>query len=266
MAAKRRFGLKLWSKDFIKNKAFAKSAEAALKDGKFDYLELFALPDTFAETHAAVKAAFSGVLTVIHAPHALQGLDISAPDELENNRRRLLSSQQFADMLGSEIIILHPGMWRGEKYLAESMRQFKAFNDSRLTVENLPGYCSQTLRELHGITPEEISRFIAATGAKFCLDFSHAICGANTYNNDIYETLAAFKALKPAMYHLCDGDVSGTSDDHRHYGEGNYDLKRLVTEFTDDNALITMETGHGIPNDVQPWLDDIAYLHGLLGG
>lgn len=266
MAAKRRFGLKLWSKDFIKNKAFAKSAEAALKDGKFDYLELFALPDTFAETHAAVKAAFGGVLTVIHAPHALQGLDISAPDELENNRRRLLSSQQFADMLGAEIIILHPGMWRGEKYLAESMRQFKAFNDSRLTVENLPGYCSQTLRELHGITPEEISRFIAATGAKFCLDFSHAICGANTYNNDIYETLAAFKALKPAMYHLCDGDVSGTSDDHRHYGEGNYDLKRLVTEFTDDNALITMETGHGIPNDVQPWLDDIAYLHGLLGG
>ena len=159
MAAKRRFGLKLWSKDFIKNKAFAKSAEAALKDGKFDYLELFALPDTFAETHAAVKAAFSGVLTVIHAPHALQGLDISAPDELENNRQRLLSSQQFADMLGSEIIILHPGMWRGEKYLAESMRQFKAFNDSRLTVENLPGYCSQTLRELHGITPEEIRAY-----------------------------------------------------------------------------------------------------------
>ena len=28
--AKRRFGLKLWSKDFIKNKAFVQSAEAAL--------------------------------------------------------------------------------------------------------------------------------------------------------------------------------------------------------------------------------------------
>ena len=262
--AKRRFGLKLWSKDFIKNKEFARSAEAALKDGKFDYLELFALPDTFDETHAAVKAAFGGVLTVIHAPHAMQLLDISNPEEFENNRRRLQSSQQFADMLGADTIILHPGLWRGEKYLKESMRQFKAFNDARLTVENLPGYCSQTKRELHGITPEEISRFMAETGAKFCLDFSHAICGANTYKRDIYETLAAFYALKPAMYHLCDGDAASTNDDHRHYGDGNYDLRRLVLDFTGDNALITMETGHGIPSDVQPWLKDIAYLKSLI--
>ena len=53
---------------------FVQSAEAALKDGKFDYLELFALPDTFEETQAAVKAAFGGVLAVIHAPHAVQKL------------------------------------------------------------------------------------------------------------------------------------------------------------------------------------------------
>lgn len=44
ITAKRRFGLKLWSKDFIKNKAFVQSAEAALKDGKFDYLELLPCP------------------------------------------------------------------------------------------------------------------------------------------------------------------------------------------------------------------------------
>ena len=127
--AKRRFGLKLWSKDFIKNKAFVQSAEAALKDGKFDYLELFALPDTFEETQAAVKVAFGGVLAVIHAPHAVQKLDISNPEEFESNRQRLMSSQQFADMLGAEMIILHPGLWRGEKYLEESMRQFKAFGE-----------------------------------------------------------------------------------------------------------------------------------------
>lgn len=153
------------------------SAEAALKDGKFDYLELFALPDTFEETQAAVKAAFGGVLAVIHAPHAVQKLDISNPEEFESNRQRLMSSQQFADMLGAEMIILHPGLWRGEKYLEESMRQFKAFGDARLTVENLPGYCSQTKRELHGITPDEIRRFISETGAKFCLDFHMPFAG-----------------------------------------------------------------------------------------
>ncbi len=257
----RRFGLKLWSKDFISNKEFVKDAERALKDGKFDYLELFALPGTFAETKEAVKTGFGTVKTVIHAPHGIQHLDIANPDELENNRVRIKDSQLFADMLDADIIILHPGMQRGEKYLEESIRQFKLFDDARLTVENLPGYCSQTKRELHGIEPCEIKRLIDETKAKFCLDFSHAICGANTYNRDIYEVLAEFYALKPAMYHLCDGDVASTNDSHLHYGEGNYDLKRLVNEFTDENALITMETGHGLPTNVQPWIDDITYIH-----
>ncbi|MCM1323848.1 MAG: sugar phosphate isomerase/epimerase [Acetobacter sp.] len=256
----RRFGLKLWSKDFIKNKEFAKDAEKALKDGKFDYLELFALPSTFEDTKDAVKAGFLGQKVIIHAPHGIQNLDISNPEELENNRVRLKDSQLFADMLGADIIILHPGMQRGESFLEESIRQFKLMNDERLTVENLPGYCSQTKRLLHGIEPVEIKRLMQETGAKFCLDFSHAICGANTYNRDIYEVLNEFKALKPAMYHLCDGDVASTNDSHLHYGEGNYDLRRLVIEFTSEDALITMETGHGIPTDVTPWLADIEYI------
>ncbi len=260
----KQFGLKLWSKDFIKNKEFVKDAETALKEGKFDYLELFALPSTFEETKDLVAAGFKGVKTVIHAPHAIQHLDISNPDEFANNRERLKDSQLFADMLGADIIILHPGMQRGEQFLEESIRQFKLLNDSRLTVENLPGYCSQTKRELHGIEPKEIKRIMAETKAKFCLDFSHAICGANTYNRDIYEVLGEFFAMKPAMYHLCDGDVASTNDSHLHYGEGNYDLARLVNEFTDENALITMETGHGIPTDVTPWINDITYIRSLI--
>ena len=260
----RHFGLKLWSKDFIKNKDFVVSAEKALKDGLFDYLELFALPDTFEETHLEVKQRFNGIKTIIHAPHAIQHLDISDPEEFENNRQRLKSSQQFADLLDAPFIILHPGMHRGESYLQESMRQFKAFNDSRLTVENLPGYCSQTKCELHGITPEEIKRFIQETKAHFCLDFSHAICGANTYNSDIYEVLQAFADLHPDMYHLCDGDMHSTNDSHMHYGVGNYDLKRLVLQYNSPDAFITMETSHGIPTDVQPWLDDITYLKKLI--
>lgn len=260
----KQFGLKLWSKDFITNQEFVKSAEVALKDGLFDYLELFALPFTFDETKNAVQAAFGGIKTIIHAPHAIQGLDISNQEEFENNRQRLHSAQKFADLLEADMIILHPGMKRGEMYLEESIRQFKSFADTRLTVENLPGYCSQTKLELHGITPQEIEHFITETGALFCLDFSHAICGANTYKNDIYEVLSAFQKLQPAMYHLCDGDMFSTNDSHLHYGEGNYDLKRLVNEFTSDNALITMETGHGIPTDVAPWLVDISYIRQLI--
>ncbi len=261
----RHFGMKLWSKDFIKNKEFVKEAEKALKEGKFDYLELFALPTTFEDTKNAVKNSFSGQKVIIHAPHGIQDLDIGNSEELENNRRRLKDSQLFADMLGADIIILHPGMQSGEQFLAESIRQFKEFNDARLTVENLPAYCSQTKRLLHGIEPAEIKRIMAETGAKFCLDFSHAICGANSCQRDIYEVLSEFKALKPAMYHLCDGEVESTNDSHLHYGEGDYDLRRLVTEFTTDEAYITMETGHGIPTDVLPWLEDVAYIRQVIG-
>ena len=52
-------------------------------------------------THLDVykRQAFGGVLAVIHAPHAVQKLDISNPEEFESNRQRLMSSQQFADML-----------------------------------------------------------------------------------------------------------------------------------------------------------------------
>ena len=66
------------------------------------------------------------------------------------------------------------------------------------------------------------------------------------------------------MYHLCDGDMADIDDAHWHYGEGNYDLKRLVNDYTSDNALITMETGHGIPSSVQPWLDDLTYIQHLI--
>lgn len=260
----RQFGLKLWSKDFIKNKEFAKNAEVALKEGLFDYLELFAQPSSFEETKEAVKSAFLGTKVVIHAPHSVQKLDIANPQELENNRLRLKDSQLFADLLGAEIIILHPGLLRGEQYLAESIRQFLIFNDKRLTVENLPAYCSSTRHDLHGVLPEEIKRFIEETGAPFCLDFSHATCGANYYHRNLYEVLTEFKNLKPAMYHLCDGDVASTEDSHWHFGEGNYDLKRLVKDFTTENALITMETGHGIPVDIEPWLKDIHYIRELI--
>ncbi len=260
----RKFGLKLWSKDFIKNKDFVASAEKALKDGFFDYLELFVFPNTFEDTHQDVWQRFQHIDTIIHAPHSVQNLDISNPDEFVNNQQKLISSQKFADLLDAPFIILHPGRQSGEQFLNESIRQFIAFNDCRLTVENLPGYCSQTKSLLNGVTPNEIKRFIVEANAHFCLDFSHAICGANTYKKDVYEVLQEFCGLQPDMYHLCDGDVASTNDSHLHYGEGNYDLKRLVLQYTAPNAFITMETGHDIPSDVTPWLNDIFYLKKLI--
>ena len=255
----RKFGLKLWSVDFIKNIDFVKSAENALKNGQFGYLELFALPDTFDLVKKHVEV-FKGTKTVIHAPHLCQNLNPSDQSAFEDNQHKLSDSQRFADFLNASIIILHPGVRDVDSRIEENLRQFKAFNEPRIAVENLPFICSSTHKNLEGVTPKEIKRFIDETHCQFCLDFSHAICGANYYKYDVYKRLAEFTDLKPCMYHLCDGNFSSTVDEHLHYGEGNYDLRRLVLEYTVDNAMITMETGHGIPSSVQPWLDDLAYI------
>lgn len=259
----RNFGLKVYSIDFIKNISFTKDAEKALKEGKFGYMELFALPDSFDKTWRNVEN-FKGIKTIIHAPHARFDLNPSEPDLFEENQHKLYDSQRFADMLDAEMIILHPGFGHDDAGFNENIRQFKAFNEPRLAVENLPLICSSTHRKLQGVTPDEIKRFIDEVGCKFCLDFSHAICGANSFKRDVYEVLDEFKALTPAMYHLCDGGMADIDDAHLHYGEGNYDLKRLVNDYTSDNALITMETGHGIPSSVQPWLDDLTYIQHLI--
>ena len=259
----RNFGLKVYSIDFIKNIEFVKDAEKALKEGKFGYMELFALPDSFDKTKEAVVALRS-IKTIIHAPNAPFNFNTSDPSLFKENQHKLYDSQQFADMLDAKMIILHPGFGHDEAGFNENIRQFRAFNEQRLTVENLPLICSSTKHELQGVTPQEIKRFQEEVGCKFCLDFSHAICGANSYKRDVYEVLDEFRVLKPDMYHLCDGDMADIDDAHLHYGEGNYDLKRLVLDYTSENALITMETGHDIPSSVKPWLEDLAYIQKLI--
>ena len=261
----RKLGLKLWTTDFIKNGSLLIEAEKAMKEGIFDYLELYALPFSFDDAKSSVVSHFGGQKVVVHAPHNCHGVNIADKNEAENNKKRLRSSQEFADLMNSDIIILHPGMNKGEEYISESIRQFRGLNDSRLTVENLPSYCSTTMSELHGISPIEIKRFIDECGAKFCFDFSHAICGANYCNIDVYLFLKEMFDLNPSMYHICDGDVNSQNDDHLHFGLGNYNLKRLISDFTNENGLITMETGSGVPVRIDPWLNDALYIRNLLG-
>lgn len=263
---KKNFGLKLWSMDCYYSPELVNQAEIALKDGVFDFLELFPLPDTFDKTKDIIKSKFLGQKVVVHAPHNGQGLDTGNKDEFEKNCWRIKSSQQFADLLNSDIIILHPGANFGDEFVDESIRQFRAINDSRIVVENMPAFCYSSKSNLHGSTPKEIKRFIDELNVGFCFDFSHATCSANYFGLDLYETLSEFYKFNPTMYHLCDGDINSDKDNHLHYGQGNYDLSRLVNEFIADDAIVTMETGVGAPVNITPWVDDVNYIRKLVKG
>ena len=180
------------------------------------------------------------------------------------NQEKLADSQRYADLLGAEIIILHAGFNEGEQYVIESAHQFKAFKEPRLAVENLPYFCSSTQKILHGTSPMEVKQIMEISGCQFCLDFSHAVCAANSYKRDIFADLKAYQALNPVMYHMCDGEWTSDKDEHRHYGDGNYPLAELLNNYTNPDTFITMETGYGVPTAIQPWLDDITYLRALL--
>ena len=171
-------------------------------------------------------------------------------------------SQKAADLFNAKTIVVHAGCGHGEKYIEETARQFKLFNDSRIVVENLPLFATNG-ENLHGNTAEEIKYIMSESNCGFCLDFSHAICAALSLNKDIETQLNEFFSLNPKVYHMCDGDINKAEDSHMHFGNGNYPLKHFLTDFTDENAYITMETGKGIIQHADIWIKDYNYLKSL---
>ena len=257
-------GIKIFSTNVLSNYDIVKESIETVRNKIFDYVELFARPDSYEDTHKKLAELLQGIKVIIHAPHSVQGMDTGNPEAFENNCRLLKSSQQFADLFNAEMIVLHAGANVGEKYLNETIRQFKLINDKRITVENLPVYCAATGVSLHGTSPAEIKQIKEETGCKFCFDICHAVCAANSAKRDIWTDLKAYKNLNPDMYHLCDNSWDNTCDEHRHYGDGNYDFSKILNEIIEDNKPITMETGQGVPKDISPWLDDAAYLKRLM--
>ncbi len=130
-------------------------------------------------------------------------------------------------------------------------------------IENLPYEAEDVEGVMHGTTPEQIKYVTDYAGCGFCFDFSHAVCAANSLGLDIEKQLSGFYKLNPTVYHLCDGDINGTEDRHMHYGEGSFPLKAFLQKYVAADAMITMETGMGMPKDASAWIKDFDYLHQL---
>ena len=173
-----------------------------------------------------------------------------------------VTPKTFADELNASVIVVHAGNGFGRAGQEETVYQFRHFNDSRVAVENLPMINDITNEIMHGLTPEMIAEIKDASGCKFCFDFAHAICAANGLGLRHDDVMAGFAALKPDMYHLCDGDINGENDVHWHYGEGSYDLDKYLARYIAPDALVTMETG-GKPAGIQPWINDREYIRRL---
>lgn len=245
-----KIGLKLWSS----NDYYVKPAVVLYEKGLFDYIELYSQPGTFGKYSPFWKDL--DIPYHIHAPHFSEGMNLA---KKENERSNLLLAEEalrYADTLKADKVIIHPGV-SGDT--GETIRQLNLINDKRLIVENKPYFSVDGKYVCNGYSPEELERIMNETGLGFCLDFGHAICSANAQKLEPMGYIAMFLELKPAMYHLTDGDYNSPYDSHQHYGKGSFPLKQLFAMVPAD-SFVTNEAVKDSKSDLDDFIADIFYI------
>ena len=223
----------------------------------YKYIELFAVPDSYNKYISIWKDL--KIPYVIHAPHFACGLNLAKKESKIKNFKLIKETLKFADELKAEIIIFHPGT---DGDIKETVSQLNFIKDSRIVIENKPYYALVNNLICNGHSPEEIKFIMENAKVGFCFDIGHAICSANAQRKNVFNFLNDFKKLNPKLYHLTDNDFYGIYDEHRHFGQGNYDLKKIIKLFH-DNCLITVETDKNFQNSLKDYKDDIIFLINL---
>ena len=251
-----RVGLKLWST----NGSYFDEAVRVIRGGHCQFVELFSVPGSFGETIAVWERLQkeTQIEFVVHAPHFVSGLNLSDPSAWPRNRELATEAFRFADVLGCDMVVFHPGV--GGR-LDETIRQVSLLDDPRFVIENKPktGLNGEVCV---GYAPAEIERILAETRCRFCLDFGHAIYAANAVGTQPLVFIDGFLPLKPDLYHLTDGDFAGRRDVHDRYGHGSFPLPDLIARIP-HRAMVTNEAKRGADNRLDDFVDDARVLEGL---
>ncbi len=252
-----KIGLKIWSI----NEHYLEEVRRLLRNNTIDYIELFSVPNSFGDSirHWIELKEETGVNFIIHAPHFMQGLNFAKKDAWSINEKLSKEAFSFADQLGSSYVIFHPGCNGQEE---ETARQISKLDDSRIVLENKPKKGIDGVIKCNGYSPELIERILIKTGCHFCLDFSHAICAANSLKQDPIQYLNEFNCLGPAMYHICDGDWQSEIDSHQNIGKGNYPFTKLVS-LMDLSRPISLETQKD-PEHLRDFENDVVRFQDMV--
>jgi deoxyribonuclease IV len=251
---KHRIGLKLWSTD----SRLLPEVKKLYEEGYFDYVELYAVPGTY-NSSIEEWGSFEGKY-IIHCSHSGHGFNLGDPGLKRENRIKFQESQAFADALKADSIIVHLGH---SGSLNEAILQLNGFPDDRICVENKPveGLNGEVCL---GNAPQEISRVLdEANVPGFVLDFGHAIYSANSLNEEKYGFVERFMSLGPKMFHLSDGLSSSTKDCHLKLGQGELDLRRILS-FIPSEARVTLETPRKKDSGLEDFAGDVDFLSDLL--
>src|SRR3989339_2001938 len=99
-----KLGLKLWST----NKNYIEEAKRLYNEKVFDYIELFAVPNSYDKFICLWKEL--DIPYIIHAPHYSVGMNLAKKECFKKNLEHAKETFKFANDLNAKFIIFHPGI------------------------------------------------------------------------------------------------------------------------------------------------------------
>jgi len=259
-----KLGLKLWS---INEDSYLQEAKKLYDGGWFDYIELYIVPDSTntLENWKRLKDE-NGIPFTLHAPHFAHGVNLADVNKEKPNLKIFKQVEEFFNALAAEYVVIHSGM---EGNIDETIKQLKnitsqgSISTSQLLIENKPFIAPLDTSILcRGAVIEEIKKVIDEVGCGFCLDVGHAICTANTLKTEQYGLVAEFNKLNPACYHLSDNFIDNEIDAHKHFGDGDYDFKKIL-EIIDTSKNMAIETNKNSKENLDDFIGDVGFLRGI---
>lgn len=228
------------------------------KEGFFDYIELYIIPDSYKKTIDAWQNL--DVPYVVHAPHAVHGMNLALASQWKQNITRFKEAQEFADRLNGDRIIIHGGHTGS---IAETIRQVGVLSDSRIILENKPKV--GTNNEICvGWSPGDF-QLASISGAfkGFALDFGHASCAAFSLGQKPMDLVRSFLVFKPKVFHLSDGDPNSERDKHQNIGKGGFNIIDFLSVIP-EGGFLTLETPRNNQNGLEDFVKDVNALRELL--
>lgn len=255
-----KLGLKLWSNN---TDAYLQEAKRLYKEGWFDYIELYVVPNTL-DTISKWKNLNTGldIPFTLHAPHFMHGVNLAKNEHLKTNIEIFKEVEIFSQELNASYTVVHSGI---EGDINETIRQLKIIKPSKMLVENKP-YVAPLKNNLicRGAVIEEIKKVIEEVGCGFCLDIGHSICTANSLKLEPFDYLTKFNLLNPTCYHLSDNFMDSKIDSHLHFGKGNYDFEKIF-DIIDKNKNIAIETKKNSKENLDDFVVDVKYVSSIKG-
>jgi deoxyribonuclease-4 len=223
-------GLKMWGE--TADARHISEAKTLIDYGVFDYIEVTPTAD------ASVDLFDIGVPVIIHATSERWGTNLGDRSKREFTMRMTQMSFEWADILRSKYVIMHPGY--GE--MNSTLEFLDMIYDKRILVENMPMISIKGDKML-GYSVEDMKTL---TGKRFgfCMDIGHAIKAAMSLKKNPHWFAGTMRlVMEPKMYHLSDGSNDSIYDDHLSLGDGGFDLKFIKEMISrDPECPITFET------------------------